>query len=139
MPKVESLAELNAYFAKCDAKDDHRRVGQRVSTVGDDFAAERALLRPLPAEAFETGISLRPRVDRHARVTVRQCQCQYSVPARYVGRQLRVLLRATQVLVYDGPKLVAEHERSTVRGSLTLVLDHYPHFEAENDLDRKPQ
>ena len=123
MPKVESLAELNAYFVTCDAKDDHRRVGQRVSTVGDDFAAERVLLRDLPAEAFETGVSLRPRVDRHARVTVRQCQ--YSVPARYVGRQLRVLLRATQVLVYDGPRLVAEHERSTVRGSLTLVLDHY--------------
>ena len=62
-------------------------------------------------------------MDRHARVTVRQCQ--YSVPARYVGRQLRVLLRATHVLVYDGPKLVATHERSTVRGSVTLVLDHY--------------
>jgi transposase len=29
MPTVESLAELNAYLAKCDAKDDHRRVGQR--------------------------------------------------------------------------------------------------------------
>ena len=90
MPKVESLAELNAYLAKCDAKDDHRRVGQRSSLVGDDFAVEQVLLRPLPAEPFETGLSLRPRVDRHARVTVRQCQ--YSVPVRYVGRQLRVLL-----------------------------------------------
>jgi hypothetical protein len=25
MPKVDTLAELNAYFARCDAKDDHRR------------------------------------------------------------------------------------------------------------------
>ena len=123
MPKVESIAELNAYFARCDAKDDHRRVGQRVTTVGDDFAVEQPLLRALPTEPFETGISLRPRVDRHARVTVRQCQ--YSVPVRYVGRQVRVLLRATQVLVFDGPRLVAEHERSTIRGSVTLVLDHY--------------
>ncbi len=123
MPKVDSIADLNAYFARCDVKDDHRRIGQRSNTVGDDFAVEQALLRPLPGEAFETGIVLRPRVDRHARVTVRQCQ--YSVPVRYVGRQLRVLLRATQVLVYDGPRLVATHERSTVRGSVTLVLDHY--------------
>lgn len=76
-----------------------------------------------PAEPFETGISLRPRVDRHARVTVRQCQ--YSVPVRYVGRQVRVLLRATSVLIFDGPRLVAEHERATERGSVTLVLDHY--------------
>ena len=87
MPKVETLAELNAYLARCDAKDDHRRVGQRTSLVGDDFATEQVLLRPLPTEPFETGISLRPRVDRHARVTVRQCQ--YSVPVRYVGRQAR--------------------------------------------------
>ena len=123
MPKVDTLAELNAYLARCDAKDDHRRVGQRIATVGDDFATEQALLRALPAEPFETGLSLRPRVDRHARVTVRQCQ--YSVPARYVGRQLRVLLRATSVLIFDGPRLVAEHERSTIRGSVTLVLDHY--------------
>jgi len=36
-----------------------------------------------------------------------------------------VLLRATGVLIFDGPRLVAEHERSTVRGSVTLVLDHY--------------
>jgi len=41
------------------------------------------------------------------------------VPARYVGRQVRVLLRATQVLIYDGSRLVADHERSTVRGSVT--------------------
>ena len=123
MPKVATLAELNAYFARCDAKDDHRRVGQRVTTVGDDFAVEQPLLRALPVEPFETGISLRPRVDRHARVTVRQCQ--YSVPVRYVGRQVRVLLRATQVLVFDGPRLVTTHERSTIRGSVTLVLDHY--------------
>lgn len=123
MPKVDTLAELNAYLAKCDAKDDHRRVGQRTSLVGDDFTTEQAVLRPLPAEPFETGISLRPRVDRHARITVRQCQ--YSVPARLVGRQVQVLLRATAVLVFDGPRLVAQHERATNRGSVTLVLDHY--------------
>jgi hypothetical protein len=123
MPKVESLAELNAYLARCDAKDDHRRVGQRTTLVADDFATEQVLLRPLPTEPFETGISLRPRVDRHSRVTVRQCQ--YSVPVRYVGRQVRVLLRATTVQVFDGPRLVAEHERATERGSVTLVLDHY--------------
>ncbi len=73
MPKVETLAELNAYLARCDAKDDHRRVGQRISTVGDDFATEQALLRALPAEPSTLA---RPAalVDRHARVTVRQCQ-----------------------------------------------------------------
>ena len=74
-------------------------------------------------DAAETGITLTPRVDRHARITVRQCQ--YSVPARLIGQRVRVLLRATQVLVFDGRRRVAAHERATVRGSQVLVLDHY--------------
>ena len=44
MPKVDTLAELNAYLAKCDAKDDHRRVGQRTTLVADDFATEQVEL-----------------------------------------------------------------------------------------------
>ena len=80
-------------------------------------------MRPLPAERFEAGLVLTPRVDRHARVTVRQCQ--YSVPARLIGQRVRVLLRADQLIVSSGRTEVARHERSTVRGSATLTLDHY--------------
>jgi len=123
VPKVASIAELNARLAAHDAADDHRRIANRVATVGEDFALEQPLLRPLPVEAFEAGLTLTPRVDRHARVTVRQCH--YSVPARLVGRQVRVLLRADELVVFDGRSEVARHERSTVRGSATLVLDHY--------------
>ena len=99
--------------------------------VADDFATEQALLRALPAEPFETGLSLRPRVDRHARVTVRQCQ--YSVPARYAGRRVTVRLSATTVEAYDGAKLVAAHERAAGRHVEVLALDHYLEV-----LQRKP-
>jgi len=79
-------------------------------------------LRALPGEQFETGLALTPLVDRHARITVRQCH--YSVPARLVGRRVRAVLRATELVVFDGRTQVACHERSTVRGSATLLLDH---------------
>jgi len=39
----------------------------RPTTVGMDFAAEAALLRPLPAEPFQAGLSLTPRVDWYGR------------------------------------------------------------------------
>ena len=81
------------------------------------------MLRPLPGEAFETGTTLTPRVDRHSRVSVRQTY--YSVPARFIGARLRTLLRADEVLVFDGARVVARHERSRVRGGQVLVLDHY--------------
>ena len=55
---------------------------------------------PLPTEPFETGRWFTPRVDRYAQVTVRMNK--YSVPARMVGRQARVLLNASDLVVFDG-------------------------------------
>jgi transposase len=123
MPRVDSIAELNALLTAADARDDHRRLEGRTVTVATDFALESPLLRPLPGEAFQTGTTLTPRVDRHSRVSVRQTY--YSVPARFIGARLRTLLRADEVLVFDGAKVVARHERSRVRGGQVLVLDHY--------------
>ncbi len=123
MPQVDSLAELNVLLAGYDERDDARRIADRTHSVGHDFAREATALTPLPADAFETGVTLSPRVDRYARVTVRQCR--YSVPAKLIGRRVRVLLRATEVLVFDGARTVAAHPRATVRGAEVLVLDHY--------------
>jgi len=123
MPSVDSIAELNELLAAADAKDDHRRIGNRTHTVGHDWQQERLLLRPLPAEPFPTWLTLTPRVDRHARVTVRQCL--YSVPARLIGKTVRVQLGATQVRVYDRTQQVATHERLLARGGQSLSLDHY--------------
>ncbi|HEX4100684.1 MAG TPA: IS21 family transposase [Pseudonocardiaceae bacterium] len=123
VPKVGSLAELNARLAAADITDDSRHIAHRFRSVGAEFAREQPLLQPLPAERFETGLSLEPLVDRYSRLTVRQCT--YSVPARFIGRRLRTLLRADEVVVFDRRQVVARHERSTVKGSTTLVLDHY--------------
>ena len=123
MPVVDSLAELNARLAEFDRRDDQRRITGRPQTVGHDFAVEARVLLPLPAERFETGLTLSPRVDRHARITVRQCR--YSVPAKLIGRRVRVLLRAVELLVFDGNRHVATHPRATVRGAEVLSLDHY--------------
>ncbi len=123
VPVVDSLAELNACIDEHDRADDARRVDSRLRTVGQDFAVEAPLLAPLPTEPFEPGSWLTPRVDRFARVTVR-C-CHYSAPASLIGRRVRVLLRASELLVYDGRREVARHARSVNKGSQTLVLDHY--------------
>jgi transposase len=64
MPKVDSLAELNARLAGFDARDDARRIADRPQNVGHDFAIEARVLTSLPAERFETGVTLSPRVDR---------------------------------------------------------------------------
>ncbi len=123
VPVVATMAELNDLLVSYDLDDDHRRIGNRTMSIGQHFALEVDLLRPLPAEVFETGLTLTPRVDRYARVTVRQCH--YSVPAHLIGHRVRAVLRASELVLFEGRDQVARHERATVRGSQSLNLDHY--------------
>ncbi len=122
-PDVATLGELNARLERADQIDLVRRIENRSRTVGDDLVLERPLLSSLPAEGFDPGLSLTPRVDRYGRVMVRQCQ--YSVPARLIGRRVRVSLRASEVVVFAGRSEVARHARSVRKGSTVLLLDHY--------------
>ena len=61
VPEVGSLAELNARIAVAEQAEDGRRIGARIRTIGQDFAAEVPLLVPVPDEPFETGLLLTPR------------------------------------------------------------------------------
>lgn len=123
IPEVDSLAELNAMVDAWDEADDARRIGSRARTVGEHFTTEQPLLAPLPNEPFETGRWFTPRVDRYAQITVRMNK--YSVPARMVGRQARVLLNASDLIVFDGKTEIARHERLMAKGATRVDLDHY--------------
>ena len=123
MPVVDSIDELNALLAAADDADDARRVGNRSTSVGQDWALEKTLLRPLPAESFDTALTLTPRVDRYAQLMVRSNH--YSAPARFIGHRLRVKLSASAVTVYDRNTVVARHQRAVGRGAKVLDLDHY--------------
>ena len=92
-------------------------------SIGERFAAERGLLAPLPAEEFDYGLTLTPTVRRDSRIVVRQCY--YSVPARFIGRQVRVSLRANELLVFDGRQVIAQYPRLTRRWDYRDTLDHY--------------
>lgn len=123
VPHAASLTELNEALAAADARDDTRRIGSRLETVGAAAARELGLLRPLPDEPFDVSLPLSCRVDAKARVCVRQSY--YSVPARYAGRRLEVRLSATTIRVLDAGRVVATHTRSLRKGTEDLTLDHY--------------
>ncbi|MGW2162297.1 Mu transposase domain-containing protein, partial [Nonomuraea sp. NPDC001699] len=50
---------------------------------------------------------------------------RYSVPVRLIGRNVRVVLHASELVVFDGREVVARHERLKAKGQARLVLDHY--------------
>ncbi|MFE7790404.1 hypothetical protein [Streptomyces sp. NPDC057460] len=83
---------------RSDQEDDARRIRSRPRTIGEYFAAERPLLAPLPDEPFETGRLFTQRVDRYSQVSVRTNR--YSVPVRLIGRTVRVMLHASELVVH---------------------------------------
>ena len=123
VPRVASMAAFDELLAAADRKDERRHIEGRRETVAQAFAAERPHLRALPEEPFEAALPLRARVDRKARVCVRQRW--YSVPARLAGREVAVRLGARWLEASHAGVVVARHERSHVKGSQTLLLDHY--------------
>src|SRR5260370_23230025 len=131
VPKVSSLAELNARLAEADAAEDARHIAYRAATVGEDFAAERRFLLPLPAEPFDCAATAWPRVDRYTRISLGKCR--YSVPARLIDTRVRVRLSANELRIFDGSQQVAVHPRLAAAGAEHLELDHYLEI-----LGRKP-
>ena len=131
VPRVESLAELNALLEAADRADDARHIAGRLATVGRMAEAERPALRPLPAEPFDPTVALQAKADRKARIAVRGSR--YSVPAACAGRTVDVRLGGGTVTATVAGRVVARHERSAHKGAEILVLDHYLEV-----LSRKP-
>jgi hypothetical protein len=123
VPEVETLAVLNERLAAIDAAEDARHVHGNPACIGERFAAERDLLARLPAGELDCGITLTPTVRRDSRIVVRQCY--YSVPARFIGRQVRVSLRANELLVFDRSQVIVTYPRLTRRYDYRDTLDHY--------------
>jgi len=123
MPVVDSLEQLNEQIRGWDLVDETRRISDRIRTVGQDFAIEQPVLAPVTADRFEPGLSLSPRVNRSSLVRVRTAS--YSVPARFIGRPVRVSLRASEVIIFDGRTEIARHARVVALHVQSVNLDHY--------------
>lgn len=50
---------------------------------------------------------------------------KYSVPARMIGRPVRVSLRASEVIIFDGRTEIARHPRVVAVRGQSVNLDHY--------------
>lgn len=105
----ESLSDLNDQLRTwCDRVNDRpkRTLGARPREL---FAAEKPTLLPLPPyipEVYEPHLR---RVDVEGYVCLHTNR--YSVPTDFIGRRLDVRETKDRILVFDGPRRVAAHER----------------------------
>jgi len=64
-----------------------------------------------------------PKAGKFARVSVGKCR--YPVPARLIGKAVRVKLTANELRVFEDSKTVAVHPRLVAAWDEHLLLDHY--------------
>jgi transposase len=123
VPSLANLAELNALLlAGCEA-DLAREITGRAGTIGQAWAIERPLLRPLPGDAFDSAEVATPRVDQKSLVTVRQNR--YSVPVALAGLKVSARVGASEITISHDGQLVARHERLHGKFGTSAQLDHY--------------
>jgi transposase len=87
------------------------------------FAVERPLLKRLPAYVHPPTEVHHRAVDSLGYVTVHTNS--YSVPAALLDRQLDVLATKDRIRIFDGHRLVCEHERAEDGGQQRLTLDEH--------------
>jgi transposase len=88
----------------------HRETGRAPAEL---FAAERPLLRPLPANPYDTAVVRTVRVTNRCRINLDANR--YSVPPRYASGLLTLKLYSDRLRLFDSDVLVAEHVRSYER------------------------
>jgi transposase len=108
--KFADFADVNrAAVTWCDKVNGKFRKAIH-GTARELFAAERPALQPLPLWTPDIYLLHHRIVDVEGYVHVDGQM--YSVPYQLIGRQLEVRETKDKVLVFEGPRLVAEHERT---------------------------
>lgn len=120
-----SLDDLNAQLRQwCDRVNDKSKRDLPMKPF-ELLAAERPILKPLPAHIPEV-YELHPRrVDTEGYVTLHRNR--YSMPAALIGRSVEIREGMTRVRVFDGHRLVVTHERCTPGAKARKTLPEHKH------------
>jgi len=123
IPRVDSIDELNELLiAGCLEYRKHHIQG-RSQTVGEQSKADCHALIPLPEYNFDTSRTVNSRVYDDS--TFQFDRNRYSVPVKWVGRQISVKAFGNEIACYDNAEKVATHQRSYRQGEFLYQLEHY--------------
>jgi transposase len=123
IPEAASLDELNEkILGRCVAYGNHKMAG-RDRAVNVLYEEEKSHLLALPEEVFSNLQTCDGRADKYATVIVDKNR--YSVPSRYAGLRVKVVLHVNRVELFSGAKKVATHERLYGNNKWCLNPDHY--------------
>ncbi len=123
VPEAASIDELNEkILTQCVAYGNHKMSG-RERKVSELFEEEVQHLLSLPDFAYSNIQTHNGQADKYATVIVDKNR--YSVPSRYVGFKLSVLLHVERVEIFYRHQRLASHQRLYGNNKWSLNPDHY--------------
>jgi transposase len=132
VPEAESLEELNEKILRqCIDYGSHKMAGREQSVAALYEEEKRHLLAQLEV-AYSNTQCHEARADKYGTVTVDKNR--YSVPWRYAGRMLKIVLHVERVEIFFGGRKLAVHERLFGNNKWSLAPDHYLEL-----IQRRPQ
>ena len=133
VPRVANLAELNEHLIKdCLNYRNTHKVDSRSCTVKEAYEEESYYLKQIPAYRYDTSRIATPTVGDYS--TLRFDKNDYSVPVRYLRKQMTVKGYANEVCIFHEGELVATFCRLYGSGKIEYRLEHYIDL-----LERKPR
>jgi transposase len=123
LPTFANLDELNAALTTFCLAELQRTHATHRESIGERFAREKSLLRPLPSILPKACITEYARINKFAEVTIETNR--YSVPTRFAYRDAMVEIHDQHIRIYVDGECVAEHRRAN--GKRQTVIDplHY--------------
>ena len=131
VPRVDSLAELNARLTAQCQRDQERTTRGKPGTVATRLVEDRAAMLPIPVKRFEPRRVTEVAADSLS--LVRFDTNSYSVPTKYAHRTLTVIGTLEDVRVVFEDRLIARHQRCWEREQFRFDPVHYLAL-----LERKP-
>ena len=123
VPEAANLEELNTkILEQCLTYGSHTIAG-REHSVNVLFEAEKEYLLTMPESVFSNYLSLSCKVDKFGTVIVDKNR--YSVPTRYNGQTVSVLLGVDSVAIYLKTRKIGTHKRLYGNNKWQLDPDHY--------------
>ena len=123
VPEASSLTELNEkVLQQCTAYGSHTLAG-RTRSVETLYEEEKDHLLALPEVVYSNIQVHKGRADKYATVMVDKNR--YSVPWRYVGWKLTIILHVDRMEIFAGGKKLAVHERLYGNNKSGLIPAHY--------------
>lgn len=123
IPRVETMEELNQEILRRCLKYRSHKITGRNQSVGEMAQTTRVRLTPLPRYRFDPSKSIIIRVDDFS--TVRFDYNHYSVPVKYVGKEVSVKGYGNELIIMYRNTQIASYPRCYERGQTKYRLEHY--------------